>query len=102
MKGQVTIEELIAFSVYIALLSMLISASFHIKDTGEEWSQAIELRAEAGSLARTEDAFHNSNLYNPDEWVGGGAGYVGLREGEREATAPILAGITEAAKGEPI
>lgn len=102
MKGQVTIEELIAFSVYLALLSMLISASFHVKGAGEEWSQELSLRAEAGSLARTEDAFHNSNIYNPDEWAGGGAGYVEIKEGEKEATAPILAGITEAAKGEPI
>lgn len=102
MKGQVTVEELVSLSIFIMLLSLLVTAAFQLKESGEEWSERIKLRAEAGQLARTEDAFHNNNIYNPYNWSGGGAGYLELREGELEATAPVLWGKAEVAKGEPI
>ncbi len=102
MKGQVTVEELISLSIYLLLLSMLISATLNLKESGENWGEQLSLRAEAGSLARTEDAFHNNNLYNPYNWSGGGTGYLELQKGELEATAPVLWGKAEVAKGEPI
>ncbi|MBD3397497.1 hypothetical protein GF412_00195 [Candidatus Micrarchaeota archaeon] len=102
MKGQVTVEELISLSVYLLLLSLLVTTAFQFKESGEEWGKRITLRVEAGQLARTEDAFHNNNIYNPYNWSGGGAGYLELREGELEATAPVLWGKMEVAKGEPV
>ena len=102
MKGQVTVEELISLSIYLLLLSMLVTATLHLKESGEDWSAQISLRAEAGSLARTEDAFHNNNIYNPYNWSGGGTGYLELQKGGLEATAPVLWGKAEVAKGEPI
>jgi hypothetical protein len=102
VKGQVAVEELISLSIYLLLLSLLITAAFQFRESGEEWGKRITLRAEAGQLARTEDAFHNNNLYNPYGWSGGGAGYLELQEGEIKATAPVLWGKAEVADGEPV
>ncbi len=100
MKGQVTLEELLSFGVYLLLLSMLISAVFTLRDTGDEWGAKTILRAEAGSFARTYDAFSNSNLYNPHRnYSGAGSGYIELGEG---AAVPVLSGKTEVAVGEPV
>ena len=99
MKGQVTLEELLSFGVYLLLLSMLIAAVFNLRDTGEEWSTKTILRAEAGSFARTYDAFYNSNLYNPHKnYSGAGSGYIELEE----VAVPVLSGKTEVAVGEAV
>lgn len=100
MKGQITLEELLSFGVYLFLLSLLIAAVFTAKETGEVWSSRVVLRQEANTLARTYDAFYNSNLYNPDPWSGGGAGY--LEFGSEEAGVPVLEGRVEGADGEAI
>ena len=101
MKGQVAIEELVSLAAYISILSLLVAAVLGLRGAGEEWGRGIYLKAEADSLARAEDAFHNSNIYNPYSWPGGGEGYLKLEAGEGEATAPVLAGSVEVAKGEP-
>ena len=100
MKGQVTLEELLSFGVYLLLLSMLISAVFTLRDTGDQWSSRTILRAEAGSFARTYDAFFNSNLYNPyRNYSGSGRGYIEFEEG---AAVPVLSGKMEGAVGEAV
>jgi len=99
MKGQITLEELLSFGVYLFLLSLLIAAVFTAKDTGVVWSSKVELRQEANSLATTHDAFYNSNLYNPEPWEGGGAGYVETKE---DTGVPVLEGSVEVANGEAI
>ena len=103
MKGQVTLEELLSFGVYLVLLSMLIGAVFTAKGSGEGWSAKTVLRAEAARDARVHDAFYNSNLHNPyQNWPGAGTGYIELGEGEGKIAVPVLAGRVEVAEGEPI
>jgi hypothetical protein len=102
MKGQVTMEELVSLSVYLAVLSLLIASAIGMKGAGEEWGERVALRAEAGSLARAHDAFHSCNVYGPYNWSGGGMGYLELERGGVEATAPVLAGRVEVAEGEPV
>ena len=100
MKGQITLEELLSFGVYIFLLSLLIAAVFSAKDTGEVWSSRVILKQEANIQARTYDAFYNSNLYNPEPWSGGGAGYLEITE--EEMGVPVLEGRVEVSRGEAI
>jgi len=100
MKGQITLEELLSFGVYLFLLSLLIAAVFSAKDTGEVWSSRVLLRDEANTLARTHDAFYTSNLYNPEPWSGGGAGYI--ESSEEELGVPVLEGRVEVSRGEAI
>ena len=103
MKGQVTIEELLSFGVYMLLLSMLIAAVFTATDAGEAWSSKTLLRAETASLARTHDAFYNANLYNPYEnQSGSGNGYLEYQRNGLEFAVPVLEGKVEVAHGEPI
>lgn len=102
MKGQVTVEELISFSIYLALLAMLIAAASGMREAGEEWSSVISLKAEAGQLARSYDSFYINDLHNPYNWTGGGTGYLELERGGLEATAPVLSGKFEVAEGEPV
>ncbi|MBD3390233.1 hypothetical protein GF415_04760 [Candidatus Micrarchaeota archaeon] len=102
MKGQIIAEELFSVLIYLAMLSLLLSGFFALKESGSAWSEEISLRAGAGSLARTEDAFHSNNLYNPHNWSGGGAGYVQVKNGDAEAAYPVVGGKIEVAKGEPI
>ncbi|MFP3949838.1 MAG: hypothetical protein ACLFUZ_01960 [Candidatus Micrarchaeia archaeon] len=100
MKGQIVAEELFSVLIYLAMLSLLLSGLFVLKDSGSAWSEEISLRSEAGSLARMEDAFHSNNLYNPHNWSGGGEGYVQLEKGD--AAYPVVWGKLEVAKGEPV
>lgn len=117
MKGQVTLEELLSLAIYLALLSLLLSAVFSFRVQGEEWADSVSLRAEAFNRARAYDSFSNSNIPYPDRWEGGGAGYIEVPSGagtwqggaggtpglEGETVAlPVLRGIVDDAEGEPI
>ena len=102
MKGQIVAEELFSLLIYLGVLSLMLSGLFALKESGSAWSGEISLKAEAGSLARTEDAFHSNNLYNPHNWSGGGEGYVELGKGDLDAAYPVVWGKIEVAKGEPV
>ncbi len=104
MKGQATMEELLSLAIYLALLSLLISAVFSFKAYGEEWGDSLSLRTNAFSRARAYDSFSNSNLPYPDSWEGGGRGYIEISKGGEDGAIalPVLRGIADNAEGEPI
>ena len=101
MKGQVTIEELISLAVYLALIAILSSAVFQMKEGAEEWSTKSSLTMEASSLATSADAFCNSGIYNQYQ-KGKGLGYIEVKEGGSYATAPVLCGFFQEKGGEPV
>jgi hypothetical protein len=104
MKGQVTIEELLSLAIYLAILSMLLSASLSFRGSGEEWARSIFLEAQASASARAYDSFSNSNIPYPDFWEGGGRGYIEVPNeyGNGTIAAPLLRGVAEYPEGEPI
>lgn len=104
MKGQAAMEELLSLAIYLALLTLLISAVFSLKAQGEEWSDSLSLNAKASALARAYDSFSNSKIPSPDSLDGSGVGYIEVSGGSgQEATAvPVLGGIAGYAEGEPV
>jgi hypothetical protein len=115
MKGQLTMEELLSLAVYLALLSMLISAALSLKGGGEQWAASVSAHSQAFSVARSYDSFSNSNIAYPDSWEGGGKGYVEVAAspgslfpaapgsgGGDKVSVPVLRGIAEYAEGEPV
>ncbi len=100
MKGQLTLEELMSFGIYILLISMLISGVYTLRSAGEQWSAKTIQHAKLASFSQTYDAFHNCNLYNPySTYSGAGRGYVQF---EKEISVPVLSGTSEVAIGEAV
>ncbi|MBN2121635.1 hypothetical protein JW721_01070 [Candidatus Micrarchaeota archaeon] len=104
MRGQAAIEELLSLAIYIALISLLLSAVLSLKSQGEDWADSLSLNAKASSAARAYDSFSNSAIPNPDSIEGGGRGYieVSIEDGGETSAAAVLGGIAEYAEGEPV
>jgi hypothetical protein len=107
MKGQAAMEELLSLAIYLALISLLLSAVFSLRSQGGEWADSVFLNAKASASARAYDSFSNSAIPNPDSLKGGGAGYIEISAGDSEdggetSAAAVISGIAPYAEGEPV
>lgn len=104
MKGQLAVEELISLAIYLALIYTMVSAVSGFGENGREWGKSVVLGMEAESLAHGIDAFSIHGVYGAHAPFGGGSGYIELKDGELEASAPLSYSKTDkwVAVGEPV